>query len=169
MDALRERMGLNQFLDFFNAFVDKLGNECVDDPQLVTEADLPLVGMKPVQVRRFVRIDSAPSLTLQQSPTLLALPAASPASSAPSIRGPAHTHEREMGPTSIGPSTANGTTTSSAQPGDGSDYDMVHHGDHGDDHHHDHGPSYDVDVQPVPAPPQKRRNLNRLSFPQRGY
>lgn len=60
MDALKEWMGLHRFLDYHDVFVEKLGVECLDDLELMTEADLPLLGMKPIQDRRFVRLSSAP-------------------------------------------------------------------------------------------------------------
>lgn len=56
MDALRAWMVEHRFLEFLPAFTDVLGVECVADLPLVTEADLPALGMKPIQARRFGRL-----------------------------------------------------------------------------------------------------------------
>lgn len=59
MDDLQEWMRVNRFAEFHSAFVDVLGVECVEDLELVTEGDLPLVGLKPIQARRFLRLSCA--------------------------------------------------------------------------------------------------------------
>lgn len=56
MEELKQWMGTLCFMDYLQAFVDKLGVECIEDLQLVTAEDLPLVGLKPIQARRFARV-----------------------------------------------------------------------------------------------------------------
>lgn len=56
MEELKQWMGTLRFMDYLQAFVDRLGVECIEGPQLVTAEDLPLVGLKPIQARRLARV-----------------------------------------------------------------------------------------------------------------
>lgn len=79
MDALTVRMREYRFLKFLPDFVIKLGVECVDDLELVTASELPLVGLKPLQARRFCQLLADPTTSLVGLP----LSPSGPSSSAP--------------------------------------------------------------------------------------
>lgn len=56
MEELKQWMGAHRFMEYLDAFVDKLGVACIEDLQLVTAEDLPLAVLKPIQARRFARV-----------------------------------------------------------------------------------------------------------------
>lgn len=115
-------MRLHRFLDFFPLFVEKLGVEYVEDLQLVTEADLPLLGIKPVQARRLLHDFSIAGSHSQQLQQRFALPTPIPASSALTPPGPIDAAAREVGANMSGQLAFDATGTASSEPGDvGSD------------------------------------------------
>lgn len=57
-------MGTHRFMEYLGAFTEKLSVEGIEDVQLVTTEDLPLVDLKPTQARRLARVvfrDDIPS------------------------------------------------------------------------------------------------------------
>lgn len=162
MDALQEWMGLHRFLDYFDAFVEKLGVECLDDLELVPEADLPLVGMKPIQVRRFGRLSSAPGWPPRQLTPPSVLQPTSPTPLVPAPSSPLQTQKRGLGCVGSVPPTTLFARTPSAEFGDERGDEIDHRGSRDQD-----APCEDVESPPVPSLLPKRRKLNRLSSPQR--
>lgn len=67
-DALRAWMVEHGFLALIPALTDVLRVECVADLALVTEADLPALGMKPIQARRFGRLPATVGNVLHLPP-----------------------------------------------------------------------------------------------------
>eukprot|EP00170_Pyropia_yezoensis_P002411 contig_10106_g2415 len=153
MEGLQQWMKENRFSDYFSAFVDKLGVESVDDLQLVMAADLPIVGLKPVQARRFTSLLSARG----------SVPVATAPSSSPQPAEPPTTN------TAVASQSTDSTwlcaderrnSREAAIGGDGrsdspSDCEVDSDGD------------YDGNPGARVTPPTKRRKINRLSKKQR--
>lgn len=153
MEGLQQWMKENRFSDYFSAFVDKLGVECVDDLQLVMAADMPIVGLKPVQARRFTSLLSARG----------SVPVATAPSSSPQPAEPPTTN------TAVASQSTDSTwlcaderrnSREAAIGGDGrsdspSDCEVDSDGD------------YDGNPGARVTPPTKRRKINRLSKKQR--
>lgn len=72
----------HRFVNFLPDFANKMGVECVDDLQLVTASDLPLVGLKPVQARRFCRLLADPTTSFGRPPPSPSAPSSSAHASA---------------------------------------------------------------------------------------
>lgn len=180
MEALQDWMKQNRFAEFTGAFVDKLGVECVDDLQLVTSEDLPTVGLKPVQARRFMSIQAARTSKLNDTVP----PPLSPRAHASS----GHTHLTSRS------TDSSWHPSDEASPGDGpplervgrrggsldgaplphdlrqapsDERQLVAIGTPSRGETDDDGADSDEHVRESCSPPSKRRKVNRLSEPQR--